>query len=155
MRTYEKPHTVLFTSYQRSQNVPPFFASNFVYAGRCSLFPDLNVITFDGNSVAIYKAASYVVTKLPNETVTVLVQECPADAESTVSQTLGHPTVSHSFFICILRCAFFPPKLFWNFTNLCLVALNITHKSNHVTINRLQRRVSPTPFLSPVLSICF
>ncbi|XP_029702117.1 otogelin [Takifugu rubripes] len=81
---------------------------------RCSMFPDLNVITFDGNSVAIYKAASYVVTKLPNETVTVLVQECPADAEST---------------------------LFWNFTNLCLVALNITHKSNHVTINRLQRRL--------------
>lgn len=49
------------------------------------MFPDLNVITFDGNSVAIYKAASYVVAKLPNETVTVLVQECPADGESPVS----------------------------------------------------------------------
>uniref|UniRef100_A0A8C4HK69 Otogelin n=1 Tax=Dicentrarchus labrax TaxID=13489 RepID=A0A8C4HK69_DICLA len=75
---------------------------------RCSMFPDLNVITFDGNSVAIYKAASYIVTQLPNETVSVLVQECP---------------------------------LLWNFTNLCLVALNITHKSNHIIINRLQRRV--------------
>lgn len=30
----------------------------------------------------------------------------------------------------------------WNFTNLCLAALNITHKSNEVLINRLQRRVS-------------
>uniref|UniRef100_A0A3B4YDQ7 Otogelin n=1 Tax=Seriola lalandi dorsalis TaxID=1841481 RepID=A0A3B4YDQ7_SERLL len=75
---------------------------------RCSMFPDLNVITFDGNSVAIYKAASYIVTQLPNETVSVLVQECP---------------------------------LLWNFTNLCLVALNITHKSNHIIINRLQRRL--------------
>lgn len=42
------------------------------------MFPDLNVITFDGNNVAIYKAASYVVAQLPNETVNVLVQECPA-----------------------------------------------------------------------------
>uniref|UniRef100_A0A3Q1ET69 Otogelin n=1 Tax=Acanthochromis polyacanthus TaxID=80966 RepID=A0A3Q1ET69_9TELE len=81
---------------------------------RCSMFPDLNVITFDGNSVAIYKAASYIVTQLPNETVSVLVQECPADSESL---------------------------LLWNFTNLCLVALNITHNSNRIVINRLQRRV--------------
>lgn len=50
------------------------------------MFPDLNVITFDGNSVAVYKAASYVVTQLPNETVSILVQECPADSESPVSQ---------------------------------------------------------------------
>ncbi|KAM7405723.1 hypothetical protein PAMP_000150 [Pampus punctatissimus] len=81
---------------------------------RCSVFPDLNVITFDGNSVAIYKAASYIVTQLPNETVSVQVQECPADSDS---------------------------PLLWNFTNLCLVALNITHKSNHIIINRLQRRL--------------
>ncbi|XP_023807134.2 otogelin isoform X3 [Oryzias latipes] len=81
---------------------------------RCSMFPDLNVITFDGNSVAIYKAALYIVTQLPNETVTVMVQECPADSESL---------------------------LLWNFTNLCLVSLNITHQSNHVLINRLQRRL--------------
>uniref|UniRef100_A0A3P8PA52 Otogelin n=1 Tax=Astatotilapia calliptera TaxID=8154 RepID=A0A3P8PA52_ASTCA len=76
---------------------------------RCTMFPDLNVITFDGNSVAIYKAASFIVTQLPNETVSVL--------------------------------------LFWNFTNLCLVALNITHKSNHIIINRLQRRVGDTLLL--------
>uniref|UniRef100_A0AAY4C9Z8 Otogelin n=1 Tax=Denticeps clupeoides TaxID=299321 RepID=A0AAY4C9Z8_9TELE len=85
---------------------------------RCSIFPDLNVITFDGNSVAVYKAASYVVTQLPNETISILVQECPA------SDTVG---------------------LLWNFSNLCLVALNITHKSQQVLINRLQRRVSFVP----------
>lgn len=44
------------------------------------MFPDLNVITFDGNSVAIYKAALYVVTQLSNETISVLIQECPADS---------------------------------------------------------------------------
>ncbi|XP_068431508.1 otogelin [Clinocottus analis] len=81
---------------------------------RCTMFPDLNLITFDGNSVAVYKAASYIVTQLSNETVSVLVQECPADSQSPV---------------------------LWNFTNLCLVALNITHKSNHIIINRLQRRL--------------
>ncbi|XP_019906977.3 otogelin [Esox lucius] len=80
---------------------------------RCSVFPDLNVITFDGNSVAVYKAASYIVSQLPNETISVVVQECPAASDS----------------------------LLWNFTNLCLVALNITHKTNHVIINRLQRRL--------------
>jgi len=48
------------------------------------MFPDLNVITFDGNSVALYKAASYIVTRLPNETVSVLVQECPAESEAAV-----------------------------------------------------------------------
>uniref|UniRef100_A0A3Q3BGT7 Otogelin n=1 Tax=Kryptolebias marmoratus TaxID=37003 RepID=A0A3Q3BGT7_KRYMA len=82
---------------------------------RCSMFPDLNVITFDGNSFAIYKAASYVVTQLSNETLSVLVQE----------------SAHLSGFL----------NLMWNFTNLCLVSLNITHKSNHVVIDRLQRRV--------------
>ncbi len=48
----------------------------FWHVGRCSVFPDLNLITFDGKSVAIYKAALYVVAQLPNETVSILVQEC-------------------------------------------------------------------------------
>lgn len=48
----------------------------FWHVGRCSVFPDLNLITFDGKSVAIYKAALYVVTQLRNETVSILVQEC-------------------------------------------------------------------------------
>ncbi|KAK7929826.1 hypothetical protein WMY93_006221 [Mugilogobius chulae] len=76
--------------------------------------PDLSVITFDGNSVAVFKAASYVITELQNETLSVSVQECGADSSS---------------------------PLLWNFTHLCLVALNITHKSNHVIVNRLQRRL--------------
>ncbi|KAK7170291.1 hypothetical protein R3I94_000503 [Phoxinus phoxinus] len=80
---------------------------------RCSVFPDLNLITFDGKSVAIYKAALYVVTQLPNETISILVQECSGPDYTLV----------------------------WNFTNLCLAALNITHKSNEVLINRLQRRL--------------
>ncbi|MGH0122627.1 UNVERIFIED_CONTAM: hypothetical protein FKN15_029056 [Acipenser sinensis] len=79
---------------------------------RCSVFPDLNIITFDGNSVAIYKAASYIVTQLPNETVSIQVQECQSS-----------------------------DTLLWNFTNLCLVALNITHKAHQVLIDRLQRRL--------------
>uniref|UniRef100_A0AAQ6IID4 Otogelin n=1 Tax=Anabas testudineus TaxID=64144 RepID=A0AAQ6IID4_ANATE len=95
---------------------------------RCSMFPDLNVITFDGNSVAIYKAASYIVTQLPNETVSVLVQD-------SLYNEFSYKTL-FSFL-----------KHLWNFTNLCLVALNITHKSNQIIINRLQRRVRSTPIL--------
>uniref|UniRef100_A0A8C0Y8X1 Otogelin n=1 Tax=Cyprinus carpio carpio TaxID=630221 RepID=A0A8C0Y8X1_CYPCA len=75
---------------------------------RCSVFPDLNLITFDGKSVAIYKAALYVVAQLPNETV------------------------------MLFMCPFLNRK---NISNLCLAALNITHKSNEVLINRLQRRL--------------
>ncbi|XP_037103954.1 otogelin [Syngnathus acus] len=81
---------------------------------RCSLFPDLNVITFDGSSVAIYKAAWFIMSQLPNETVSVLVQECPAGSDS---------------------------QLRWNFTNLCLVTLNITHNFDRIIIDRLQRRL--------------
>ncbi|XP_026866300.2 otogelin [Electrophorus electricus] len=80
---------------------------------RCSVFPDLNVVTFDGNNVAIFKAASYVVTRLPNETISILVQECHS-TDSTV---------------------------IWNFTHLCLTALNITHEANEVLINRIQRHL--------------
>ncbi|KAF5894937.1 otogelin-like, partial [Clarias magur] len=79
---------------------------------RCSVFPDINVVTFDGNSVALYKAAAYVVTQLMNETITIFVQECHS-SDST---------------------------LVWNFTHLCLAVLNITHDSNQVLINRLQRQ---------------
>lgn len=53
------------------------------------MFPDLSLITFDGNSVAVYKAASYIVMQLPNETISVLVQECPADSESPVSNAFN------------------------------------------------------------------
>lgn len=51
--------------------------------GRCSVFPDINVVTFDGNNVALYKAAAYVVTQLMNETITIFVQECNS-SDSTV-----------------------------------------------------------------------
>ncbi|XP_032416717.1 otogelin [Xiphophorus hellerii] len=81
---------------------------------RCSMFPDLNVITFDGDSFAVFKAASYIVAQLPNETLSVLIQECPVNSERA---------------------------LIWNFTNLCLVSLNITHKSIQVVVDRLQRRL--------------
>uniref|UniRef100_A0AAR2LEP6 Otogelin n=1 Tax=Pygocentrus nattereri TaxID=42514 RepID=A0AAR2LEP6_PYGNA len=82
---------------------------------RCSVFPDLNVVTFDGNNVAIYKAASYVVTQLPNETVSILVQECHSSDNMV---RVIHPI----------------PPLF-------PLPLNITHESNQVLINRLQRRL--------------
>uniref|UniRef100_A0A3B3VYR0 Otogelin n=1 Tax=Poecilia latipinna TaxID=48699 RepID=A0A3B3VYR0_9TELE len=61
---------------------------------RCSMFPDLNVITFDGDSFAIFKAASYIVAQLPNETLSVLIQECPADSDRPVSTVTNPPSGS-------------------------------------------------------------
>uniref|UniRef100_A0A8D3DGA7 Otogelin n=1 Tax=Scophthalmus maximus TaxID=52904 RepID=A0A8D3DGA7_SCOMX len=85
---------------------------------RCSVFPDLSVITFDGSSVAVYKAASYIVSQIP------------------------YRDGSRSF---VADCLLSFLQLLWNFTNLCLVALNITHKTNHIIVNRLQRRVRAAP----------
>lgn len=63
------------------------------------MFPDINVVTFDGNSIALYKAAAYVVTQLMNETVTILVQECHS-SDSTVRYTPFPP--KHIFVVLIL-----------------------------------------------------
>lgn len=70
------------------------------------MFPDINVVTFDGNSVALYKAAAYVVTQLMNETITILVQECRS-SDSTVRYTpfpleelflTNHSVITHILF---------------------------------------------------------
>ena len=44
--------------------------------GRCSIFPDLSFITFDGSHVALFKEAIYILTQSPNEMVTVHVLDC-------------------------------------------------------------------------------
>lgn len=79
------------------------------------MFPDLNVITFDGNSVAIYKAASYIITQLPNETVSVLIQECPSDSQSPVSQSYWREGSDNQVYLNDLFVFFFKLHLLYCF----------------------------------------
>eukprot|EP00069_Balaena_mysticetus_P000779 bmy_03611T0 len=80
---------------------------------RCSVFPDLSFVTFDGSHVALFKEAIYILSRSPDEMVTVHVLDCK-------SANLGH----------------------LNWPPFCLVMLNVTHLTHQVTIDRFNRKVS-------------
>nr|XP_025704328.1 otogelin [Callorhinus ursinus] len=82
-------------------------------ACRCSIFPDLSFVTFDGSHVALFKEAIYILTRSPKEMVTVHVLDCK-------SANLGH----------------------LNWPPFCLVMLNVTHLTHQVTIDRFNRKVT-------------
>uniref|UniRef100_A0A5F8H7H0 Otogelin n=1 Tax=Monodelphis domestica TaxID=13616 RepID=A0A5F8H7H0_MONDO len=82
-------------------------------ACRCSIFPDLSLVTFDGSYVALFKEASYIVSQRPEEMVTVLVLDCK-------SANLGH----------------------LNWPPFCPVMLNVTNLAHQMTIDRLNRTVT-------------
>uniref|UniRef100_A0A452VGL5 Otogelin n=1 Tax=Ursus maritimus TaxID=29073 RepID=A0A452VGL5_URSMA len=82
-------------------------------ACRCSIFPDLSFVTFDGSHVALFKEAIYILTQSPKEMVTVHVLDCK-------SANLGH----------------------LNWPPFCLVMLNVTHGTRQVTIDRFNRKVT-------------
>ncbi|XP_061898588.1 otogelin-like protein isoform X4 [Entelurus aequoreus] len=87
---------------------------------RCTVMSDLRVITFDGNNVALYDDGSYILVKLPTETIIGTVEKCPT-SQSVNSIRRPSPTGGTS--------------------GLCLKKLNITTPSDHVIINRLDRKV--------------
>uniref|UniRef100_A0A2R8ZXD8 Otogelin n=1 Tax=Pan paniscus TaxID=9597 RepID=A0A2R8ZXD8_PANPA len=82
-------------------------------ACRCSIFPDLSFVTFDGSHVALFKEAIYILSQSPDEMVTVHVLDCK-------SANLGH----------------------LNWPPFCLVMLNMTHLAHQVTIDRFNRKVT-------------
>uniref|UniRef100_A0A8C6RKH3 Otogelin n=1 Tax=Nannospalax galili TaxID=1026970 RepID=A0A8C6RKH3_NANGA len=82
-------------------------------ACRCSIFPDLSFVTFDGSHVALFKEAIYILSQSQDETITVHVLDCK-------SANLGH----------------------LNWPPFCLVILNVTHLAHHVTIDRFNRKVT-------------
>ncbi|XP_009875122.1 PREDICTED: otogelin, partial [Apaloderma vittatum] len=45
-------------------------------ACRCTIFSDLSVITYDGNHLALFKEASYIVSQTQDETITIHVLDC-------------------------------------------------------------------------------
>ncbi|XP_037377874.1 otogelin [Talpa occidentalis] len=82
-------------------------------ACRCSIFPDLSFVTFDGSHAALFKEAIYSLSQSPDEMVTVHVLDCK-------SANLGH----------------------LNWPPFCLVMLNVTHLTHQVTIDRFSRKVT-------------
>lgn len=44
--------------------------------GRCSIFPDLSFVTFDGSHAALFKEAIYILSQSPDETISVHVLDC-------------------------------------------------------------------------------
>ncbi|XP_021496031.1 otogelin [Meriones unguiculatus] len=82
-------------------------------ACRCSVFPDLSFVTFDGSHAALFKEAIYVLSQSPDEIISVHVLDCK-------SANLGH----------------------LNWPPFCLVILNVTHLAHHVTIDRFNRKVT-------------
>uniref|UniRef100_A0A2K6G9N5 Otogelin n=1 Tax=Propithecus coquereli TaxID=379532 RepID=A0A2K6G9N5_PROCO len=82
-------------------------------ACRCSIFPDLSFVTFDGSHVALFKEAIYILGQSPDEMVTVHVLDCK-------SANLGH----------------------LNWPPFCLVMLNVTHLAHQITIDRFNRKVT-------------
>ncbi|XP_012412723.1 otogelin [Trichechus manatus latirostris] len=82
-------------------------------ACRCSIFPDLSFITFDGSHVALFKEAIYILSQSPEEMITVHVLDCK-------SANLGH----------------------LNWPPFCLVMLSVTHLAHQVTIDRFSRKVT-------------
>uniref|UniRef100_A0A8D0G9K2 Otogelin n=1 Tax=Sphenodon punctatus TaxID=8508 RepID=A0A8D0G9K2_SPHPU len=82
-------------------------------ACRCTLFSDLSFVTFDGNHLALFKEASYLVSQTQDETITIHVLDCR-------STNMG-----------IL-----------NSTTLCLAMLNLTYLSNQIIVDHLNRKIT-------------
>ncbi|NWX12921.1 OTOG protein, partial [Aegotheles bennettii] len=82
-------------------------------ACRCTIFSDLSIITYDGNHLALFKEASYIVSQTQDETITIHVLDCRMVTNSNS-----------------------------NSTSLCLAMLNLTYVSNQIIINRLSRKIT-------------
>uniref|UniRef100_A0A8B9E9V5 Otogelin n=1 Tax=Anser cygnoides TaxID=8845 RepID=A0A8B9E9V5_ANSCY len=90
-------------------------------ACRCTIFSDLSVVTYDGNHLALFKEASYIVSQTQDETISIHILDCRMVTN-----------VYHS-------------------TSLCLAMLNLTYISDQIIINRLSRKVSTLRFAWPTI----
>uniref|UniRef100_A0A8C5PZ85 Otogelin like n=1 Tax=Leptobrachium leishanense TaxID=445787 RepID=A0A8C5PZ85_9ANUR len=97
---------------------------------QCSVLSELSIITFDGNNIALYNAAPYILVRLPRETIVAHIEKCPPSLVAA-GGTSG----------------------------LCFKKLNVTTADFEVLINRLDRKVEvnsinqPLPFSKQGLCI--
>ncbi|KFR11257.1 Otogelin, partial [Opisthocomus hoazin] len=90
-------------------------------ACRCTIFTDLSIVTYDGNHVALFKAASYIVSQTQDETITIHILDCRM--VTNIYQLIIRVHNSNS-------------------TSLCLAMLNLTYESNQIIINHLSRKIT-------------
>ncbi|NWZ99027.1 OTOG protein, partial [Nesospiza acunhae] len=58
-------------------------------ACRCTIFSDLSIVTYDGNHLALFKEASYIVSQTPDETITIHVLDCRTSNSNSTSLCLA------------------------------------------------------------------
>ncbi|NXK01760.1 OTOG protein, partial [Herpetotheres cachinnans] len=58
-------------------------------ACRCTIFSDLSIVTYDGNHVALFKEASYVVSQTQDETITIHILDCRTSNSNSASLCLA------------------------------------------------------------------
>ncbi|NXE36992.1 OTOG protein, partial [Ptilorrhoa leucosticta] len=58
-------------------------------ACRCTIFSDLSIVTYDGNHLALFKEASYIVSQTPDETITIHVLDCGMSNSNSTSLCLA------------------------------------------------------------------
>nr|XP_009933624.1 PREDICTED: otogelin [Opisthocomus hoazin] len=58
-------------------------------ACRCTIFTDLSIVTYDGNHVALFKAASYIVSQTQDETITIHILDCRMSNSNSTSLCLA------------------------------------------------------------------
>ncbi|XP_053319637.1 otogelin-like protein [Spea bombifrons] len=105
---------------------------------QCSVLSELSIITFDGNNIALYNAAPYILVRLPKETIVAHIEKCPPSLSvNSIRKLVGAGGTS----------------------GLCFKKLNVTTANFEVLINRLDRKVEvnsvsqPLPFSKQGLCI--
>ncbi|KFM13872.1 Otogelin, partial [Aptenodytes forsteri] len=58
-------------------------------ACRCTIFSDLSIVTYDGNHLALFKEASYVVSQTRDEIITIHVLDCRMSNSNSTSLCLA------------------------------------------------------------------
>ncbi|XP_014818799.1 PREDICTED: otogelin-like protein [Calidris pugnax] len=88
---------------------------------QCSVLSELSIITFDGNNIALCNMASYILVKLPGETIVAHIEKCPANQSANSIRKLVPPAST---------------------SGLCFKKLNVTTRTHKLLINRLERKVT-------------
>ncbi|XP_075062082.1 otogelin-like protein [Mixophyes fleayi] len=96
---------------------------------QCSMLSELSIITFDGNNIALYNAAPYILVRLPKETIVAHIEKCP-------------PSLSVNSIRKLVAAG--------GTSGLCFKKLNVTTANFQVLINRLDRRVEVNSVLQPL-----
>ncbi|KAK2535709.1 Otog [Columba guinea] len=58
-------------------------------ACRCTIFSDLSIVTYDGNHLALFKEASYIVSQTRDETISIHVLDCKMSNSNSTSLCLA------------------------------------------------------------------